>query len=109
MAVSINCDLGEAFGIWRLGDDEGCMPFIHTQTLPADITHPIPAPCALVSWPAARRSRRRSSGLPDRKVWPARNEALAREVTALVLYQVGALDAFVRAENMRMVLKPPER
>ena len=28
MAVSINCDLGEAFGIWRLGDDEGCMPFI---------------------------------------------------------------------------------
>ena len=28
MAVTVNCDMGEAFGIWRLGDDEGCMPFI---------------------------------------------------------------------------------
>ena len=54
MAVSINCDLGEAFGIWRLGDDEGACPSSHTQTLPADITHPIPAPCgARLGWPSS--------------------------------------------------------
>ena len=24
----INCDMGEAFGLYRLGDDEGLMPLI---------------------------------------------------------------------------------
>jgi 5-oxoprolinase (ATP-hydrolysing) subunit A len=27
--VLINCDMGEGFGIWRLGDDAGIMPSIH--------------------------------------------------------------------------------
>jgi len=26
--VTINCDMGEAFSIYRFGDDEACMPFI---------------------------------------------------------------------------------
>ena len=26
--ITINCDMGEAFGIYRFGDDEACMPFI---------------------------------------------------------------------------------
>ncbi len=26
--VTINCDMGEAFGIYRLGDDAACMPFV---------------------------------------------------------------------------------
>jgi 5-oxoprolinase (ATP-hydrolysing) subunit A len=26
--VTINCDMGEAFGIYRFGDDETCMPFV---------------------------------------------------------------------------------
>ena len=26
--VGINCDMGEAFGICRIGDDEACMPYV---------------------------------------------------------------------------------
>ncbi|MDT7599947.1 MAG: 5-oxoprolinase (ATP-hydrolyzing) subunit, partial [Pseudonocardiales bacterium] len=26
--VAINCDMGEAFSIYRCGDDEGLMPYI---------------------------------------------------------------------------------
>ena len=26
--ITINCDMGEAFGIYRFGDDEACMPFV---------------------------------------------------------------------------------
>jgi UPF0271 protein len=26
--VTINCDMGEAFGIYRFGDDEAFMPFV---------------------------------------------------------------------------------
>ena len=28
MAIEINCDMGEAFGLYRCGDDEGIMPYI---------------------------------------------------------------------------------
>src|SRR5580765_7613551 len=28
MAVTINCDMGEGYGIWRMGDDEACMPYV---------------------------------------------------------------------------------
>ena len=28
MTVAVNCDMGEAFGIWSLGDDEALMPEI---------------------------------------------------------------------------------
>ena len=28
MTVDINCDMGEGFGLYKMGDDEGLMPFI---------------------------------------------------------------------------------
>ena len=28
MSVDINCDMGESFGLYKMGDDEGIMPFI---------------------------------------------------------------------------------
>jgi 5-oxoprolinase (ATP-hydrolysing) subunit A len=27
--ILLNCDMGESFGIWRLGDDQRIMPSIH--------------------------------------------------------------------------------
>ena len=110
MAVSINCDLGEAFGIWRLGDDEGCMPFITH----ANIACGYHASDPRTMWRTVRLAKQHGvrvgahPGLNDREGFGRREMKLSREeVTALVLYQAGALDAFVRAENMRMShLKP---
>ena len=28
MAVAINCDMGESFGLYKMGDDDGIMPHI---------------------------------------------------------------------------------
>ena len=28
MTAAVNCDMGEAFGLWSLGDDEALMPLI---------------------------------------------------------------------------------
>ena len=28
MTIELNCDMGEAFGLYRCGDDEGIMPLI---------------------------------------------------------------------------------
>lgn len=110
MAVTINCDMGEAFGIWRLGDDEGCMPFITH----ANIACGFHASDPRTMWRTVRLAKRYGvrvgahPGLPDREGFGRREMKLSRdEVAALMLYQTGALDAFVRAENMRMShLKP---
>ena len=28
MTIDINCDMGEAFGLYKCGDDDGIMPYI---------------------------------------------------------------------------------
>ena len=28
MRVGVNCDMGESFGLYRMGDDEAIMPYI---------------------------------------------------------------------------------
>jgi len=105
MAITINCDVGEAFGIWRLGDDEGCMPSISH----ANIACGYHASDPRTMWQTVRLAKRYGvnigahPGLPDREGFGRREMHLSRdEVAALVLYQAGALNAFVRAEGARM-------
>ena len=33
MAIRLNCDMGESFGIWKMGNDEEIMPFIDMANL----------------------------------------------------------------------------
>lgn len=105
MAVTINCDMGEAFGIWRMGDDEGCMPYITH----ANIACGFHASDPRTMWRTVRLAKRHGvrvgahPGLPDREGFGRREIKLTREeVAALVLYQAGALGAFLRAEGMAM-------
>lgn len=105
MPITINCDVGEAFGIWRLGDDEGCMPFITH----ANIACGYHASDPLTMWHTVRLAKRHGvnigahPGLPDREGFGRREMQLSRDdVSALVLYQAGALNAFLQAEGIRM-------
>lgn len=105
MAVTINCDMGEAFGIWHMGDDEGCMPFITH----ANIACGYHASDPRTMWRTVRLAKRYGvrvgahPGLPDREGFGRREMKLSREeVAALVLYQAGALNAFLRAEEVAM-------
>ncbi|MCG8356204.1 MAG: 5-oxoprolinase subunit PxpA [Kiloniellales bacterium] len=105
MAVTINCDMGEAFGIYRMGDDEGCMPYITH----ANIACGFHASDPKVMWRTVRLAKRHGikigahPGLPDREGFGRREMKLSREeVAALVLYQVGALEAFLKTEGVAM-------
>lgn len=105
MGITINCDMGEAFGIWRLGDDEGCMPWITH----ANIACGYHASDPRTMWRTVRLAKRHGvsigahPGLPDREGFGRREMRLLRdEVAALVLYQAGALNAFLHAEGIRM-------
>ncbi len=105
MAVTINCDMGEGFGIYRMGDDEACMPYVTH----ANIACGFHASDPIVMWRTVRAAKRHGikvgahPGLPDREGFGRREMRLSRqEVAALVLYQSGALQAFLAAEGVAM-------
>ena len=103
--ITINCDMGEAFGIYGFGDDEACMPFITH----ANIACGFHASDPVVMWKTVRAAKKHGinvgshPGLPDREGFGRREMKMSREeVTALVLYQTGALRAFLDAEDMAL-------
>lgn len=105
MTITINCDMGEAFGIYRLGDDEACMPYVTHVNIACGFHASDP----MVMWKTVRAAKRHSikvgahPGLPDREGFGRREMKLSRqEVAALVLYQCGALQAFLAMEGMTM-------
>jgi len=105
MSVTINCDMGEAYGIYRLGDDEACMPYVTHVNIACGFHASDP----MVMWKTVTAAKRHGlkigahPGLADREGFGRREIKLTRrEVAALVLYQVGALRAFLDAEGIVM-------
>ena len=103
--VSINCDMGEAFGIYRMGDDEACMPFITH----ANVACGFHASDPRVMWRTVKAAKRHGvavgshPGLPDLQGFGRREMRMERdEITALVAYQTGALKGFLDAEGMTL-------
>jgi len=103
--LSINCDMGEAFGIYHLGDDASVMPYVTH----ANIACGFHASDPNVMWRTVRSAKEHGikvgshPGLPDREGFGRREMKLSRHDTAaLVLYQTGALRAFLDAEGMSM-------
>jgi 5-oxoprolinase (ATP-hydrolysing) subunit A len=101
--VDINCDMGEAFSIYRCGDDEGLMPLITVANVACGFHASDPSVMRSTVALAKRHGVRVGAhpSLPDREGFGRREMAMEpAELTAAVLYQVGALTAFLRAEGM---------
>jgi len=103
--VTINCDMGEAFGIYRFGDDQACMPYVTHLNVACGFHASDP----MVMWKTVRSAKMHDvkvgahPGLPDREGFGRREMKMTRdEVAALVLYQTGALRAFLHAEGMTL-------
>ena len=101
--VSINCDMGEAFGIYSLGDDEAVMPYITH----ANVACGFHASDPRVMWRTVRAARRQGvqvgshPSLPDLQGFGRREMKLERdEITAIIVYQTGALKGFLDGEGM---------
>jgi UPF0271 protein len=103
--IDLNSDLGESFGAYTLGMDEeviACMTSVNI----ACAAH---AGDPLVMARTVRTAKRHGvavgahPGYPDLQGFGRRAMALSpEEVRAYVLYQMGALDAFVRAEGLTL-------
>ncbi len=103
--MDLNCDMGESFGRYTLGDDASVMPFITS----ANIACGLHAGDPLVMRATVRLARQHGvavgahPGWPDLQGFGRRELSLSPEETeAFVLYQVGALYAFARSEGAEL-------
>ena len=105
MKIDLNCDIGESFGQYKLGDDESVMPFITS----ANIACGFHAGDPLVMQKTIRLAKKYGVAIGVHPSWPdlqgfGRREMnlSADEVEAFVLYQIGALAAFAKPENVEL-------
>jgi len=108
--IKLNCDMGESFGIWELGEDELIMPFIDMANLACGfhasdsmiMSHSVNLAVKYNISIGAHPSYQDLVGFGRRSI-----SCTDEEITALILYQLGALDAFCKAKNTQVTyLKP---
>ena len=102
ISLDINCDMGESFGRYFLGNDEALMPWISSANIACGFHGGDPSVMAKTVRLALSHgvSIGAHPGLPDLAGFGRRSMAVSpEEVESMVLYQMGALAAFTRAEG----------
>ena len=109
-SVDLNCDLGESFGAWTLGNDAALMPFITSANIACGFHAGDPTVMKATVRAALRHNVAIGAhpGLPDLVGFGRRNLAIsAEEAFDMTVYQLGALAGVVKAEGGQLHhLKP---
>ncbi|MDO7851224.1 LamB/YcsF family protein [Hymenobacter convexus] len=108
--IDLNCDMGESFGAWTLGNDEGLLPFITSANIACGFHAGDPSVMRQTVRAALKHGVAIGAhpGLPDLVGFGRRNLDLsAEEAFNLTVYQLGAITAVAKAEGGRLHhLKP---
>lgn len=105
MPSLLNCDMGESFGLYTIGDDAALMPLIDVANVAcgfhaSDFNH-MRATVRLAKQHGVKVGAHPS--LPDRQGFGRREMAMKREEMAnCLIYQIGALKGFLQAEGMEL-------
>jgi UPF0271 protein len=102
-SLDINCDCGESFGNWPMGADDAIMPLITTANVACGFHGGDPQVMRKTVAMAADNGVAVGAhpGLPDLVGFGRRRmDVSPDEAYAMVVYQVGALKAFVEAKGM---------
>jgi len=98
--IDINCDMGESYGRWTLGNDEGVMPHITSANIACGFHGGDPHVMRKTVELALKHGVAIGAhpGLPDLMGFGRRRmEVSPQEIKDIHRYQVGALGAFVKA------------
>ncbi|HEX8990670.1 MAG TPA: 5-oxoprolinase subunit PxpA [Anaerolineales bacterium] len=105
MTIDLNCDMGESFGRYTLGADAFVMPLITSANIACGLHAGDPSVMRLT----IRLAKQHGASIGAHPGWPdlqgfGRREMSfsADETESLVLYQIGALAAFCRAEGAEL-------
>jgi UPF0271 protein len=103
--TAINCDMGEAFGLYKMGDDAGLMPLIDVANVAcgfhgSDFNH-MRTTVELARKHGVKVGAHPS--LPDLQGFGRREMKIARdELANCLIYQIGALKGFLEAAGMKL-------
>lgn len=103
--VDLNCDLGESFGSYTIGNDDQVIPLITSANVACGYhaSDPVVMDQTLSMAKEAGIRIGAHPGFPDLMGFGRRNLSVSpTEAKAYVLYQLGALDAFCRVHGMKM-------
>ena len=105
MKIDINCDMGEGFGAYKLGLDEEVIKYITS----ANIACGYHAGDPLVMEQTISLAKKHGvsvgahPGYPDLMGFGRRNiDATLPEIRGYVIYQIGALQAFAKAQGLKV-------
>ena len=105
MPITLNCDMGEAFGLYKMGDDAGLMPLIGAANVAcgfhaSDFNH-MRSTVRLAKQHGVKVGAHPS--LPDLQGFGRREMKIARdELANCLIYQIGALKGFLAAEGLEL-------
>lgn len=101
----INCDMGESFGLYKMGEDEAMMPNITLANVACGFHAADPVVMAQTVRLANRHGVKVGAhpSLPDLQGFGRREMRMQPdELTDCIIYQVGALKGFVEREGMEL-------
>lgn len=100
--VDINVDMGESYGRWSLGDDLGIMPYISSASVACGFHAGDPLTIRKTVQAGIQHGLQIGAhvALPDLLGFGRRRMAVSpEELKEYVIYQIGALHAFVKVEG----------
>ena len=103
MPIGINCDMGESFGIYKMGNDAAIMPFVTIANVACGFHASDPTVMAQTVQLAKRHKVKVGAhpSLPDLAGFGRREMKMhPDEITDCIIYQVGALRGFLEREGM---------
>lgn len=110
MPININCDMGESFGLYRMGNDEAVMPFITEANVACGFHGSDPNHMRSTVELAKHHGIKVGAhfSLPDLPGFGRREMKIDRdEMANIVIYQIGALKGFLDIAGIRLNhLKP---
>ena len=109
-AIDLNADLGEAFGVWSLGDDEAMLDLVTSANIACGFHAGDPSTMRRVCQAAADRHVKIGAQVsyPDLAGFGRRFIDIdPDELRDAVLYQLGALDAFAQVAGAEIAYVKP--
>ena len=103
MRVDLNCDMGESFGNWTIGDDAAILPFVSSVNIACGFHAGDPSVMRVTVHAAAAHHVAVGAhpGLPDLSGFGRREMAVSPQaVYDMTSYQIGALRGIARAAGV---------
>jgi UPF0271 protein len=105
LSIDLNCDMGEGFSVYSIGNDAQVMPFITSANVACGFHASDPSNI----WKTVKLAAKHGVGIGAHPSYPdlvgfgrRAMDATLDEISADVTYQIGALSAFCHSEGVRL-------